>query len=566
MQVTRQSAAPHPPPGSPSLTDAVLRAQARIAELLSRAREPDEVTHDVVTTLCSLGFAYGHWLIRDAVSREWSVRARHVGADIAADDVAGLAPAAPHVREGVASAAFRDGVEHWRVNVEEGSGVRRRAAAIRAGLHSWVAVPVRTGNNVAAVIELFSTSPDPRNDLLESALRGIALQLGHLLTRLDAEHQLETIVRTVPSAVFQCRMGERRTIALFFMSGQIERLWDVPARVALEHPRRVLWRIPRAHRRELLRGLSEAALHGTGWDVTVPLAPRKGHARGLRWVRIHAAPREERGGARVWDGIISDVTEQKTAERQIVLLNLDLERRVVERTRELAEVNEELEAFTASVSHDLRAPLRGLISYADLLRNASHEDAAALADRIVAQGRHMEQLIEALLELSHIGRWDVRRAATDLSALATAACEELDRSNPARTVRWRVQPGMRALADARLMRVLFENLLGNAWKFTRGTAAPVVEVGTDAAAHDAGNAFFVRDNGAGFDPARAARLFQPFHRLHPASRFEGTGIGLATVQRIVRRHGGRIWAQARPEEGATFFFELAADQDYTRDQ
>src|SRR3954469_17058703 len=131
MPATRQGAEPHPPPGPPGLTAAVLRAQARIAELLSLARAPDEVTQDVVTTLCSLGFSYGHWLVRDAVSREWSIRARHVGADLPAGDICDLAPAGPHTREGVASAAFREGVEHWRVNVEEGSGVRRRAAAIR---------------------------------------------------------------------------------------------------------------------------------------------------------------------------------------------------------------------------------------------------------------------------------------------------------------------------------------------------------------------------------------------------------------------------------------------------
>jgi signal transduction histidine kinase len=560
MQAERHS--DDQPIGSRNLTTAVLRAQTRIAELLSGARGPDEVTQAVVTTLCSLGFGYGHWLVRDAVSREWSVRARHIAEDLPADHVADLSPAPPHLaREGVTSAAWTQGVEHWRVNVETDSGVRRRGAAIKAGLHSWVAVPVRTGSSVAAVIELFSTSRDPRSEMLESALRSIALQLGHLLTRLDAEHQLETIVRTVPSAVFQARLGERRTIALSFVSAQIENLWGVPARTALEHPRRVLWRIPRAHRRELLRGLSEAALHGTGWDVTVPIdAPKHG---GLRWLRIHAAPREARRGTRVWDGIISDVTEQKTAERQIVLLNLDLERRVVERTRELAEVNEELEAFTASVSHDLRAPLRGLRSYAEMLKHRPHEETAGLADRIVAEGQHMEQLIEALLDLSHIGRWDLRRIATDMSALAAAALEELQQRDPSRKVHWSVQPGMKAHADPRLMRIVFENLLGNAWKFTRGRDEALIEVGMDAAAPRAGRSFFVRDNGAGFDPARAARLFQPFQRLHPASRFEGTGIGLATVQRIVRRHGGRIRADAKAGAGATFHFELAAE-DYTQ--
>jgi signal transduction histidine kinase len=423
-------------------------------------------------------------------------------------------------------------------------------------------VPLRSGGEVGAVIELFSPSPDPRNDTLESALRNIALQVGHLLTRLDAERQLQTIVRTVPSAVFRARLGERRTIALSFMSAQIETLWGVPAHTVVEHSRRVLWKIPRAHRRQLLAGLSEAVLEGSGWDVTVPVQT----PHGMRWLRIHAALSEGEGAARAWDGIVSDVTEQKLAERQVVLLNLDLERRVVERTQELAELNIELEAFTDSVSHDLRAPLRGMRGYAALLKSSELPDeAAALVERIIAQGEHMDELIDALLELSQISRSDLRRTGTDMSEIAMATLQELQGRDAARRVHWQVEPGMRAHADARLMRVLFENLLGNAWKFTRERAEGRIEVGRST---DARGAFFVRDNGAGFDPAYAERLFQPFQRLHAASRFEGTGIGLATVQRIVRRHGGRIWAESKPDRGATFHFELppGSGDDFAKSQ
>jgi signal transduction histidine kinase len=336
--------------------------------------------------------------------------------------------------------------------------------------------------------------------------------------------------------------------------------------MTLQHSRRVLWSIPRAHRRQLLQGLSEAVLQGVGWDVTVPIKTAENKSASMRWLRIHAAPGEEAGASRVWDGIISDVTEQKLAERQVVLLNLDLERRVVERTQELAELNEELEAFTASVSHDLRAPLRGMRGYAEIMRSSNlplPDEAVALVDRIIAQGAHMEQLIEALLELSHISRSDLRRLGTDMSEIASSSLRELQCRDPSRNVDWSVEPGMRAHADPRLMRVLFENLLANAWKFTRDRAQARIEV---ACAPGTRTTFFVRDNGAGFDPAYAERLFQPFQRLHPASRFEGTGVGLATVHRIVRRHGGRIWAESKPEEGATFFFELPMEQrvNYTR--
>jgi signal transduction histidine kinase len=221
-------------------------------------------------------------------------------------------------------------------------------------------------------------------------------------------------------------------------------------------------------------------------------------------------------------------------------------------------LNRELEAFSESVSHDLRAPLRGMRSYAELLRRTDIQtspEARMMIDRIVAQGQHMEGLVETLLELSQITRRELRRTPTDMTAIARSILEELQTRDASRAVDWSVREGMHAYADPRLMRVLYENLLGNAWKFTRNRASASIEVGC---MDNPQGTFYVRDNGAGFDPAYADRLFQPFQRLHPASQFEGTGIGLATVQRIVRRHGGRIWGESQPSQGATFYFELSA--------
>ena len=549
------------------LTDALLRAETRIATALSRAQNIDEVAADIVGALCSLGFAYGHWVVCAPVTREWQVRARHLGPEVAADKVAplGQGPAGPGA-DGVALRAWQSGEVIWRTHLGQSPATPRDAAAIAAGLRSCAALPVRSAGGLIAVVELFSAGADPRGPTLDSALSNIALQVGQMLSRLQAEQQLHTIIRTVPSAVFQARLGERRTIALSFMSAQIESLWGVSAETALVHSRRVLWKIPRAYRRQLLEGLAEAVLQGEGWDVTVPIRTGQDNGKGMRWLRIHAAHADEEGGARVWDGIISDVTEQKLAERQVVLLNLDLERRVEERTQELAGLNTELEAFADAVSHDLTAPLRGMRGYAEILKARSLElpaDTGELVDRIITQGDHMEQLIAALLELSRISRYDLGKIATDMSEIATLTLQELQARDPARTLQWSVEPGMRAYADPRLMRVVFENLLGNAWKFTRDRSNAMIEVGRVAKSPAT---FFIRDNGAGFDQAYAEKLFQPFQRLHPASQFEGTGIGLATVQRIVRRHGGRIWAESTPDEGATFFFELPAQQrvHYTR--
>ncbi len=545
------------------LTDAVLRAETRIATLLARASTPAEVAAEVVAAMCSLGFACGLWLAWDARGRQWRVQARSISPHLKPEQVGGLEhdEAGPEP-DGIAWQAWRSGEVVWRTRLDEDAPSPRAAAALGAGLHACAAVPVRSGPGTVAVIELFSSLADPRSDTLDAGLRNIALQVGQLLSRVDAERELQAIVKTVPSAVFQARMGGRDTIALSYMSAQIEALWGESSEAVLANPRRMLWKIPRAHRQLLLSALSEAATHGGPWDVTVPIAA----AQGTRWMRIHAAPARQSGDAPVWDGLISDVTEHKVAEQQIVLLNLDLERRVQERTRELELANAELDAFASSVSHDLRAPLRAIRGYAEMLRTGGEPlapESASMLERIVAQGEHMETLIEALLELSHISRYELRRVSTDLSAVATGVLEELARREPARTVEWRVEPNLRAWADPRLVRVLFENLLANAWKFTRKRPDARIHVG---ATRSAATAFYVRDNGAGFDPAYAARLFQPFQRLHPASQFEGTGIGLATVERIVRRHGGRIRAESTPGAGATFHCELPADEGrlYTR--
>jgi signal transduction histidine kinase len=235
----------------------------------------------------------------------------------------------------------------------------------------------------------------------------------------------------------------------------------------------------------------------------------------------------------------------------------ELERAVAERTQELTLVNRELEAFSYSVSHDLRAPVRAVDGFAQALeeREAGQgAEARELLARIRGAARRMNLLIDDLLRLSRASRGELRRQEVDLSALAREVAAELAERDPARAVAWEVEPGVRAEGDPRLLRIALEQLLENAFKFTRG--APAAAIGFGASAGERGRAFFVRDNGAGFDPARADRLFQPFQRLHHADEFEGTGIGLATLRRIVHRHGGTAWAEGRPGKGACFWFTL----------
>ena len=245
----------------------------------------------------------------------------------------------------------------------------------------------------------------------------------------------------------------------------------------------------------------------------------------------------------------------RASEARAQALNRTLEARVEARTRALSEANQELEVFAYGVSHDLRAPLRAMLGFTQAFRRdhaaSIAPEASAKLGRILDAGTRMNELIEGLLKLARTRRDPLARAPVDLSATAAELVEELQSSEPARSVRVDIQPGLRADADPALARNLLQNLIGNAWKFTGRTQDARIEFGVEPR-----GTFFVRDNGAGFDPEYAARLFQPFQRMHGQSEFEGHGIGLATVRRIVQRHGGEVWAEAAVGRGAIFRFTL----------
>lgn len=395
---------------------------------------------------------------------------------------------------------------------------------------------------------------------LRTTLDRVNLQVSNRASADSAEyrqlvvsnHYLASILEHADDAIVS--IDASNTIASW--NGGAERLFGLSQQEALGRAATAL--VPESAARELLAHVESA---------------RAGEAVGRRemraarpdgeevYVEMTLAPVRDAAAQIVSVSLIArDVTERKRFEEEIRALNEELEARVRRRTAQLEASVQELEAFSYSVSHDLRSPLRGIDGYSHVLLEDYGEDtvldetARDYLQRIRTDAQRMGTIIDDLLEFARLGRTRLRRSRVDLSALARSVGERLQAEHPERRVDFEVAPDLTAFGDKRLLRLVLDNLLGNAWKFTRETEAARVAFGAQGAPED--QTFFVCDNGAGFDMQYASKLFMPFQRLHGSDRYPGTGIGLATVQRILQSHGGSIWAEGEPGEGATFYFTV----------
>ncbi len=306
-----------------------------------------------------------------------------------------------------------------------------------------------------------------------------------------------------------------------------------------------------------VQAIFATALANPGRSIPIMVQQRRKNGE---WIRLEGTLTNWLDNADVGAIVCNfhDVTERWKAQEAILALNTELEQRVQERTAALEAANKELESFAYSVSHDLRAPLRSIQGFSQILLEdyAARLDAQALnyLTRVRDGGQWMSQLIDDLLKLSRLSRGPLNRATVNLSALAAQIVESLRARQPERAVEFIIAPDVTAQADPNLIRVVLDNLIENAWKYTGRHDDARIEFGTGE--QDGQPVYFVRDDGAGFDMAYSDKLFGVFQRLHGQAEFDGNGIGLASVQRIISRHGGRVWAESAVERGAAFFFTL----------
>lgn len=436
--------------------------------------------------------------------------------------------------------------------------------AVAVGLRCALIFPIKSQSGAIGVLQFLTRDlSDADAGLLETADM-IGSQLGQYIERqraeeerLAADSRLHHIMANIPDAVFQFKRSPDGTFSFPFISERVSDLYgERPADVVRDHTL-IFAPVREDHRKQLQKSMLRSKRTGQPWFFETLIRCKNGTRR---WIRGQASVSYGSDGTVYWDGVLTDITAQKRAALEILTLNEELEQRVTERTHQLEAINQELEAFSYSVSHDLRVPLRAMEGYTRLLQDQYgmqlDDNARHYMERVVNATRRMSELVDDLLQLARVSRSELKSGPVDLSAMANDILRALAEDAPQRHAETQVQENIAVQGDARLLRIVLENLIGNAWKFTQHTEHATIVFGKQELNGE--TAIFVRDNGAGFDMKRAHKLFGAFQRLHRSTDFEGNGIGLATARRIITLHGGRAWATGAVNAGATFYFTIAA--------
>jgi PAS domain S-box-containing protein len=373
----------------------------------------------------------------------------------------------------------------------------------------------------------------------------------------ESERWYRTLVTSLPHLVWTCQADG----PCDYLSPRWVEYTGIPESEQLGY--RWLEQLHPNDRDRVIAEWTAAASSGESFDIEFRIRRADGV---YRWFKTRAIPLRDNDGQLVkWFGSNTDIDDVKRASEKLAAVNAELEDRVKARTAALEAANRELEAFSYSVSHDLRAPLRSVDGFSKILLQDHGEQLDAEAQRVlgvvIRNVQQMGRLIDDLLAFSRVSRKELERQPVDMGKLARAVAEELRTAEPGRAVEVDIGSLGGTLGDSGLLRQVWVNLLGNAFKFTRPADRPRIEVRSERV--DGERQYSVIDNGVGFDPAYADNLFKPFQRLHPTAEFEGTGIGLAIVGRIVQRHGGRVWAEGKPGAGATFGFSLPTSKEKT---
>jgi PAS domain S-box-containing protein len=437
----------------------------------------------------------------------------------------------------------------WEPYIEQTRELGALYAELDVGIASWHSVfQVFQRRLLPALVDAYAATPPRLTAALAAFLDFVDFSVALVAEqyelrrgeagRRDLEDRFRALAGATPDAIITA--DHRGTIT--YANHATEALFGRPAKQLVGQLLTVLMpeRMREPHRQGLARYLATREARMLGHTIEMPGL----HSDGTEIAIEMSVTTWEARGEPSFAAIIRDISARKRIDATLE-----------QRTRQLEDANRELEAFSYSVAHDLRAPLRAMSGFSQILLEDHgarlESEAVTYLQRIQTNVRRMGALIDALLGLSRLSRSELELQPVDLTALAHAVVAQLAAADPQRVVEMTIEDGLRATADPRLARTMFENLIGNAWKFTGKAPAAQIAIGSTD-----GRSFFVRDNGAGFDLAQAGKLFSPFERMHTADDFPGTGVGLATVQRIVHRHGGRIWVNAKFNAGATFWFTL----------